>query len=108
MSDIPSLTQFDPCIIPFQYQVIKDIRKKFDYSKGVYELLLSGSVGSAKSILMAHLAVTHCLLYPYAQALIGRLSMPALKDTLLKMIVKKGGEVAARRVNDEGIDYSPL
>jgi len=87
VTDTPSLKQFDPTIIPFQYNVIKYIRKEFDYTKGVLEVLLSGSVGSAKSLLMAHLAVTHCLMYPNAQALIGRLSMPALKDTLLKIIV---------------------
>lgn len=87
LSDIPSLQEFNPTLIPFQYNVIRDIRSKFDYSRGVFEVLLSGSVGSAKSLLMAHIAVTHCLIYPKAQALIGRLSMPALKDTLLKMII---------------------
>jgi len=84
----PTLTEFDPAQVPFQLRVIKDIRKNFDYSEGmVHELLLSGSVGSAKSLLGAHLIVTHCLMYSNAQALLGRRSMPSLKDTILKKVL---------------------
>lgn len=96
---IPTLEEFNPKVIPFQFRVIKDIRLYFDYSVGVHEILLSGSVGSAKSILMAHLAVTHCVLYPGACALIGRLSMPSLKDTLLQMIVDHLGIEIAYEFN---------
>jgi PBSX family phage terminase large subunit len=86
-SSVPSLTEFDPTIIPFQYKVIKDVRTEFDYSQGVQELLLSGSVGSSKSLLGAHLAVTHCMDNQKANFLIGRRSMPALKQTIHQMIL---------------------
>lgn len=83
---IPQLDEFNPSLIPFQYEVIKHVRLS-DYKNGVEEILLSGSVGSAKSLLMAHLAITHCLLYKKANVLIGRKSLPSLRDTLLQMIV---------------------
>lgn len=41
----PSLCSFDPSIIPYQLQVMKGIRKEYDYSLGLHEVLLSGSVG---------------------------------------------------------------
>lgn len=79
----PSITDFDPTIIPFQMDVIRDVRKRYDYSNGIHEILLSGSVGSAKSILAAHLGLTHCLMYPKARLVLCRQSMPDLKDTIL-------------------------
>jgi len=85
-SEVPVLTEFSPDLIPFQIQVIRDIRTSYDYSLGVHEVLLSGSVGSAKTLLMAHLAVTHAIDNQGANILIGRAAMPYLKDTLLRMI----------------------
>jgi len=84
----PPLDLFDPHIIPFQYEVIKDIRTEYDYSLGVHELLLSGAVGSAKTVLAAHIIATHCMLYPGAAVGIGRLSLPHLKATLYKTILE--------------------
>lgn len=86
-SSTPTLSEFDPRNIPFQYNVIKDIRKNYDYTLGKHEILLSGSVGSAKSLLIAHLAVTHCLIYPGACGLVCRKTMPSLKDTILQKII---------------------
>gem|GEM_PF-3752116 len=60
--------------------------KDFDYTNGVFELLLSGSVGSAKSMLLAHIAVDHCLRNPGAVFGIGRLALPRLKETLCQKI----------------------
>ena len=96
----PTLTKFDPGIIPFQKKVLYDIRKGFDYSLGVHEILLSGAVGSSKSTVMSHIAITHCLFNPGCRFLIGRLSMPALRSTLFNKILEHIG-------NDlrEGIDY---
>lgn len=82
---VPSLTEFNPRAIPWQIDAVKDIRKKYDYSLGVHEILFSGSIGSAKSILGAHLAVTHCLFNPGATVLYGRLTLSSLKDTLYQM-----------------------
>ena len=87
----PSITTFDPTVIPFQHLVIKDIRRNFDYSLGAHEVLLSGSIGSSKSTLMAHVAVTHCLFNSGARFLIGRLSMPALRATLFAKIIEHIG-----------------
>ena len=88
MQSSPSLTSFDPNVIPYQKRVIQDVRRKYDYNLGTHEVLLSGSVGSAKSTLLAHLVVTHCLQNVGARFLIGRLSMPALKSTLLNKILE--------------------
>jgi hypothetical protein len=96
----PSLTEFDPYRVPYQARVLEDIRHNFDYSLGVHEVLLSGSVGSAKSILLAHLLVTHCLLYPKARGLLGRKAMPDLKDTLVQKVLEHIGDDLK-----EGEDY---
>ena len=76
----PNVSSFKP--LDQQREILRDIRKKFDYTKGVHELMLSGSVGSAKSLTLAHIAVTHCLLFPNARFGIGRLALPQLKQTL--------------------------
>lgn len=84
----PGFDEFDPCAVPYQSHVIDDIKHEFDYSKGMHEVLLSGSVGSAKSILMAHIIVRHCLEFPGARVLIGRRHLPDLRDTLYRKIVE--------------------
>ena len=96
--------EFDPAIIPFQQQVIYDVNNTFDYSKGTHEILLSGAIGSAKTTLMAFLALDHCFKYKRARVLIGRLSMPELKETLfneiLDMIPEDWEEGREYRVNE--------
>jgi PBSX family phage terminase large subunit len=74
-------------VIPWQAEVLHDIRFGFDYSIGVHDVLLSGSVGSAKSLFMAHIAVTHCMMFDRACVGIFRLSFPDLRDTIFKDIV---------------------
>lgn len=44
LTSTPNISDFDPSIIPFQLKVLKDLAS-FDYEKGTYEILLSGSVG---------------------------------------------------------------
>ena len=100
-SSTPSLDNFDPTIIPYQYRVIEDIFQNYDYNLGVHEILLSGSVGSSKSILMAHIAVMHCLTFPKAVGMLGRKALPDLKDTILRKILDHM-EGTLR----EGIDYT--
>lgn len=87
-SSTPTLAEFNPRTIPFQLQVIKDIRTRFNYSNGPQQILLSGAVGSAKSLLMAHLIITHCLLYPGANVGIGRKTKPALRTTLIDKMLQ--------------------
>jgi hypothetical protein len=101
MSSTPSLEEFDPRSVPYQYDVIEDIRSNFSYKDGIHEILLSGAVGSAKSILMAHLAVTHCCFYPGARVCLGRKSLPDLKDTIFTKILE---HLETPRM-EEGRDY---
>lgn len=81
----PSITGFDP-VIPYQKKLINCIRKNYSYSQGTHEVLLSGSVGSAKSMVAAHLGVTHCLMFPRARLLLGRRSLPDVKATIYNKI----------------------
>lgn len=90
MSDTstPSVTEFNPHLVPYQYEVIQTIRN-YDYEKdGVLEVLLSGSIGSAKSLLMAHIGVTHAMIFPRSRVLLGRKSLPDLRDTLITKITE--------------------
>lgn len=96
----PTLSEFDPNLVPFQMRVIEDVRGAFDYSKSIHEFLLSGSVGSAKSLLLAHLLITHCLMYPKARAMMGRQTLPDLKDTLITKVLEHIGDDLK-----EGRDY---
>ena len=98
----PFLSGFNPNVIPYQMEVINDVRENFDYENHSYhEILLSGSYGSAKSILCAHIAVSHCLMYPHSCVMLTRLAMPDLKETIFK-------EVLAHISEDlvEGVDYT--
>lgn len=96
----PTISSFDPDIIPYQRTIIEDIRNGFDYSLGTHEVMMSGSIGSAKSTVMAHIALTHCLLNVGARFLLGRLSMPALRATLFNKILEHIGDDLK-----EGRDY---
>lgn len=86
-SSTPTIDEFDPTIIPSQYEVMKLVRKDYDYSKGCLEILLSGSLGSAKSILVAHLIATHALMNPGAGILVGRRTLKDLKNTIWKTLL---------------------
>lgn len=61
---------------------------KIDWSLGVHEFLFSGSVGSAKSLTAAHMAIRHCLENNRARLLLGRRALPDLKDTIFKTILE--------------------
>lgn len=86
LSSSPNLSNFDPSIIPHQAKVLDDFQD-YDWSLGVHEVLLSGSVGSAKSILMAHIIVRHCIENPRARVLLGRRAMPDVRDTIYREII---------------------
>jgi hypothetical protein len=58
------------------------VRKGFDYSLGTHECLLSGTVGSGKTLPAAHIIASHAIMYPGANFGIGRRTLPDLKDTL--------------------------
>lgn len=87
-SQVPTLGEFNPYLVPYQIEVISLIRQEYNYNLGPLEILLSGSVGSAKSLLLAHLAVTHALMYAGAGILVGRRVHKDMKNTIWTMILK--------------------
>lgn len=95
----PGVFSFKP-VIPYQRILINNIRKKFDYSLGLHEVLLSGAVGSAKSTVAAHLIVTHCMDNDGARVALCRRSLPDIKRTIF-------GKCLEHIANDliEGEDY---
>lgn len=99
-SGTPSLRGFNPADIAWQLDLIKNVRRNWDYSRGFHDVLLSGTVGSAKSMAGVHLGLTHCLLYPGARLCLARRSMPDLKDTVFaKTLEHIGADLK------EGRDY---
>ena len=97
----PSFFDFNPKVIPYQYRVIHDIKKKFFvHSAEPHYILLSGSVGSAKSVLLAWLTIKHCTEFAGARALLGRKTLPDLKDTIFQTILEMlSGSLV------EGVDF---
>lgn len=85
-SSTPSISEFNPDVISYQREVIRYVKKEYDYSKGILEVLLSGSVGSAKSVLAAHIGCLHLLMFKGAHLLLGRRTLPDLKDTIFTTI----------------------
>jgi len=81
----PNLSGF----IPFGYQCdVLRLINSHNYALFTPEILLSGSVGSAKSILLAHIAIVHCIQFPGAYCAIGRRSLADLKKTLFREILE--------------------
>ncbi len=101
ISSTPGFSEFNPDHIPMQQRVLDDI-EDYDYDLGVHEILLSGSVGSAKSILMAHLAVRHCLENSGARVMLGRRALPDLKSTIFTKVVEHlaGIDPGLYRINE--------
>jgi len=99
-SGTPAFDEFDPTWITSQVEVLNDVYHEYDYSLGVHEVLLSGSIGSGKSLLCAHLIVRHCLENNNARFLLGRKSLPDLRETIYTTIVEhlEGTFI-------EGVDY---
>jgi hypothetical protein len=87
VSTTPKLHEFDPYRIPYQIKVLSTIRQEYDYSLGPLEILLSGSVGSAKSLLACHIISTHIRLNPHAGVMIGRRTLKDLKNTTWSMLL---------------------
>lgn len=83
----PSVFEYDPRLVPGQYEMIRDI-ESFDYSKGTHVIMHSGSVGSGKSLPAAHMAVKHCMKFDRSRILLGRKALPDIRDTIFKDIIE--------------------
>jgi phage terminase large subunit len=81
------LEEFSPINVPFQYKVVYDIKKKFDYSKGTHTVFLTGAYGSGKSVLAAHLIILHCLENKRAKVGIGRISFRSVRESILQEVL---------------------
>lgn len=88
VSSIPKLNEFDPYKIKSQISAISLLRQDYDYSLGPLELMLSGSVGSSKSLLACHIISTHVRLNPKAGVLLGRRTLKDLKNTTWDMLLQ--------------------
>lgn len=112
MAGNPTFSKFNPRDIPWQYKVKEFMRKHYDYrSNGTLEILLSGSVGSAKSIFGVNMGITHCLMYSDAVLGLFRLAMPDLKETLFATMEEHiyGAEIIIDGHKDymrEGVHYT--
>lgn len=81
------LSEFDPYLIEWQGDVI-DYIEDFDFEQhGRLDLLFSGTLGSAKSTLGAHLAIKHCLELSESRCYVGRRVESDLKKTLWQEIL---------------------
>lgn len=110
-SSTPTLQEYSPLEIPWQADLIFDVTNEFDYSLGVHQVLLSGTLGSGKSLPAAHLCVRHCLEYPGANVLIGRKTLPDLKKTFYQKVTDhlRGiprGVVTSNRTTDAQIEFA--
>lgn len=82
----PLLQDFDPRVIPWQISAINHVNN-FNYHNGVLEILLSGSIGSAKSICAAHMAAIHCLKNKNSRVLVLRRALKDLKRTFWQTLL---------------------
>ena len=96
-----SFTDFSPETIAWQNDFAAEFFNEVDWSTGVHEFLMSGSVGSAKSTLMAWIAIHECLAFPRNRGLLCRKSLPDLKKTIFQACV----ELLQDSDMVEGIDY---
>lgn len=87
---------FNPKIIPFQERVLYHF-DRWNFLADSLLMLFSGTIGSAKSTLAAHIAVRHCLRHAGARGVVGRQKMPDVKRTIRKEIIDhmKGAFVEA-------------
>lgn len=89
-SSVPRFDEFSPFHIKWQHQVLYDLQDKtqFDFTKGTHTIVLSGAVGSAKSLLAAHLTWRHILMNPGADVGLGRLDLRRLRETSVDVFIK--------------------
>lgn len=87
-SSTPTVFEFNPRKVPYQIKTLTWLRSPKYKIEGVKRCLLSGSVGSAKSILAAHIISTHVRNNPGAGVLILRRTLKDLKRTIWRVLLK--------------------
>ena len=103
--EVLSFTTFDPRHIKWQYRVLWE-QANIWHREGdgtVQTVLYSGAVGSAKTTLASFQAIQHCLNHKRAKCLLGRRSLPDLRDTIYSDIVEL---LDADEQLQEGVDYT--
>lgn len=80
--ELPSFSEYDPFQLPWTSKAIVDVFNNYDYSKGIHEILCSGTVGSGKSLFGAHVAMKCLVKDPNARWLLGRMALPDAKATI--------------------------
>lgn len=89
----PKLSDIKLSDIPWQKRAYNFI-SWFDYKKyGTLEVLLSGSLGSAKSVFLAYIVNRLAIEYPRLRIGIGRKSLKDLKATLMQNILEMGEDL---------------
>lgn len=83
-----SYSNFDPRHIKWQYEVLWDQANRWEYNRGVVRCLFSGSIGSSKTTEACFMAINHCTKFKRAKCLLGRRSLPDLRDTIYMEIVE--------------------
>lgn len=101
LSSTPSFDKYDPYQVNYQAEFLSDLFYKFDYSLGVHECLLWGTVGSGKSLPGAWAVVFASLHYEKNRILIARKALPDLKSTIFNKIL----ELLEGSPLKDGIDY---
>ena len=90
-ASIPRFDEFSPFDIWWQHKLLADLSnpEQFDFkNRGVQTIILSGGVGSAKSLMAAHLTWRHILNNPGAVAYLGRLDLPRLRESSFDVLMK--------------------
>ena len=106
--DVLSFTTFDPRPINWQYRVIWGQANTWEYDQGVVAVLYSGAVGSAKTTLAAWQAIQHCTKHKRAKCLLGRRSLPDLRDTIYSDIVELLDNDDQLVEGEDYVTYDPI
>ena len=82
----PGFSEFSPESIEWQDIAVDDILHGYDYDLGAHEVLMSGTVGSGKSMPAAHIVTYICLKYAGARVAICRRTLGDLRETFYQKI----------------------
>tara|TARA_R110000868_G_C10972634_1_gene770621 strand:+ start:8650 stop:10092 length:1443 start_codon:yes stop_codon:yes gene_type:complete len=108
VDEMLSFTTFNPTHINWQYRVLWDQNNTWEYKDGVVAVLYSGAVGSAKTTLAAWQAIQHCTKFKKAKCLLGRRSLPDLRDTIYSDICELLDNDDQLIEGEDYITYDPI